>query len=31
LMQLPIPAAEIDGRCLDLDGGVGDSCAFEHR
>jgi alkaline phosphatase len=31
LIQLPIPAAEIDGRCLDLDGGAGDSCAFEHR
>jgi alkaline phosphatase len=31
LIQLPIPSAEIDGRCLDLDGGVGDSCTFERR
>jgi len=26
LIHLPIPAAEIDGRCLDLDGGEGDTC-----
>ena len=27
LIGLPVPAAEIDGRCLDLDPGAGDSCA----
>ena len=31
LIQLPVPAAEIDGRCLDLDAGSGDTCAPEHR
>jgi len=31
LIQLPIPSAEIDGRCLDLDAGSGDTCALEHR
>lgn len=27
LIGLPVPAAEIDGRCLDLDAGSADSCA----
>jgi len=31
LIQLPVPPAEIDGRCLDLDAGSGDTCALEHR
>jgi len=31
LIQLPIPAAEIDGRCLDLDGGAGDTCEATAR
>jgi alkaline phosphatase len=31
LIHLPIPAAEIDGRCLDLDGGRGDTCVDERR
>jgi predicted AlkP superfamily pyrophosphatase or phosphodiesterase len=31
LIQLPVPSAEIDGRCIDLDSGTQDSCAFEHR
>lgn len=26
LIDLPIPAAEIDGKCLDLDAGMADSC-----
>lgn len=26
LIHLPVPAGEIDGRCLDLDAGPGDSC-----
>ncbi|MFZ3483262.1 alkaline phosphatase family protein [Sphingomonas sp. 3-13AW] len=26
LIRLPVPASEIDGRCLDLDAGPGDSC-----
>ena len=26
LVGLAVPAAEIDGRCLDLDPGAGDSC-----
>lgn len=26
LVKLPIPAGEIDGKCLDLDAGLGDSC-----
>ncbi len=26
LIHLPIPAAEIDGRCLDLGGGGSDTC-----
>jgi alkaline phosphatase len=28
LIRLPIPASEIDGRCLDLDAGIGDTCAI---
>jgi alkaline phosphatase len=31
LIGLPIPKAEIDGRCIDLDAGPGDTCASEHR
>ena len=31
LIELPIPPAEIDGRCLDLDASSGDSCALERR
>jgi predicted AlkP superfamily pyrophosphatase or phosphodiesterase len=31
LIQLPIPAAEIDGRCIDLAGGRGDTCEFARR
>src|SRR5258707_1199505 len=32
LIELPVPSAEIDGRCINLDAGTGDSCAFErHR
>jgi alkaline phosphatase len=31
LIQLPVPPAEIDGRCLDLDAGSGDTCAPENR
>lgn len=27
LIGLPIPQGEIDGKCLDLDAGLGDSCA----
>lgn len=26
LIDLPVPAAEIDGKCLDLDAGMADSC-----
>ena len=28
LIRLPIPPAEIDGRCLDLDAGIDDTCAI---
>ena len=28
LIQLPIPAAEIDGRCIGLGGGKGNTCGF---
>jgi predicted AlkP superfamily pyrophosphatase or phosphodiesterase len=31
LIELPVPSAEIDGRCIDLDAGTGDSCAFERH
>jgi alkaline phosphatase len=31
LIHLPISPGEIDGRCIDLDGGIGDSCGDEHR
>jgi alkaline phosphatase len=31
LIGLPIPPAEIDGRCIDLDAGPGDTCASGHR
>jgi arylsulfatase A-like enzyme len=27
LIGLPVPPAEIDGRCLDLDASAGDNCA----
>ena len=27
LIDLPVPQVEIDGRCLDLDAGAGDTCA----
>jgi predicted AlkP superfamily pyrophosphatase or phosphodiesterase len=30
LIGLSIPAAEIDGRCIDLDGGPADTCANVH-
>jgi arylsulfatase A-like enzyme len=26
LLRLRLPAGTFDGRCLDLDGGVGDTC-----
>ena len=26
LIGLPVPAGAFDGRCLDLDGGTGDTC-----
>ena len=29
LIELPVPSAEIDGRCINLDAAMGDSCAFE--
>jgi arylsulfatase A-like enzyme len=29
LIQLPVPSAEIDGRCIDLDPGAADSCVLE--
>jgi predicted AlkP superfamily pyrophosphatase or phosphodiesterase len=29
LIALPVPSAEIDGRCIDLDAGTADTCAFE--
>ena len=28
LIQLPVPAAEIDGHCIDLDGGTADTCEY---
>ena len=31
LIHLPIPAAEIDGRCLELEGGEGHACPEERR
>lgn len=31
LVDLPIPPEEIDGRCLDLDAGSGDSCKADGR
>ena len=31
LIELPVPSAEIDGRCINLDAGTGDSCAFERH
>jgi len=31
LIHLPIPTAEIDGRCIDLDGGEGHTCQDERR
>jgi len=31
LMGLPIPASEIDGRCIDLDPGAADTCAGAGR
>ena len=31
LIGLPIPRAEIDGRCINLDGGKADSCAPEQH
>jgi alkaline phosphatase len=31
LINLPVPSAEIDGRCLDLDAGNGDTCESAHR
>ncbi|MDB6159553.1 MAG: type phosphodiesterase/nucleotide pyrophosphatase [Gammaproteobacteria bacterium] len=31
LIELPVPSAEIDGRCIDLDAGAADSCAFERH
>ena len=31
LIRLQIPAAEIDGRCIDLDAGPEDTCAVESR
>ncbi|TLY81272.1 MAG: alkaline phosphatase family protein, partial [Gammaproteobacteria bacterium] len=31
LIELPVPSAEIDGRCIDLDAGPRDSCAFERH
>ena len=31
LIHLPIPAAEIDGRCLDLDAGAADTCGAAAR
>jgi len=31
LIHLPIPATDIDGRCIDLDAGVGDTCGAEGR
>jgi alkaline phosphatase len=31
LLQLPIPPAEIDGRCIDLTGGAADTCAYPGR
>lgn len=31
LIHLPIPAAEIDGRCIDLDRGIADTCSYERR
>jgi len=31
LIELPVPSAEIDGRCINLDAGRGDSCAFERH
>jgi alkaline phosphatase len=29
LIRLPVPPADIDGRCIDLDGSGGGTCAFE--
>jgi alkaline phosphatase len=31
LIHLPIPAAEIDGRCIDLDAGIGETCLDERH
>ena len=31
LIELPVPSAEIDGRCINLDAGTGDNCAFERH
>ncbi len=31
LIHLPIPSAEIDGRCIDLDRGIADTCSYERR
>jgi hypothetical protein len=31
LIELPIPSGEIDGRCIDLEPGIVDSCAFERH
>jgi alkaline phosphatase len=31
LIHLPIPAAEIDGHCIDLDAGIGETCPDERH
>lgn len=31
LIELPVPSAEIDGRCIDLNAGTGNSCSFERK
>lgn len=31
LIELPVPSAEIDGRCIDLDAGTRNSCSFARK